>query len=190
MDKLRSFAKIALAAIGIFFAFRLFDNMIMLVNTIIFGGLRGSKFLPGMVFASVVSLMFLGLCLAAICYVCFYKREQLAERIVGTDEPADPRSQIDWLYTAFRLVCIAAGLYCLHSVIWRFVYAIQRHIVSRAQNYDVVSRVFRMELVLGWLVMLAIGTYLICGAPHFVRWHVRKTLEQCRLDSADVDNSK
>jgi len=28
--------------------------------------------------------------------------------------------------------------------------------------------------------MLTIGIYLVCGAPHFVRWQVKKTLEQCK----------
>ena len=184
MSNLRSFARIALAAAGIFFAFRLIDNMITLVNTMIFAGVGGLGLPSGMLVATVVSLTFLGLCLAAICYVCLCKRERLAERIVGTDELADPRSQIDWLHVAFRLVSITAGLYCLHSVAWRIVYALRAYLPSRA------SRVLGTELILGWLVMLAIGTYLVCGAPHFVRWHVKKTLEQCRLDPADADNSK
>ena len=178
MNDLRSFARIALAAAGIFFAFRLIDIMIMLFNRMIFVGLG---------FATVISLMFLGLCLASICYACLYKREQLAERIVGTDELADPHSQVDWLYVAYRLVCITAGLYCLHSVAWRIAYALRGYLGYGSQA---ASRAFSTELVLGWLVMLAIGIYLVCGAPHFVRWHVKKTLEQCRLDPADTDNSK
>ncbi len=182
MNKLHSFARIALAAIGIFFAFRLIDNMIMLGNTMIFAGVGGSKLPPGMVFATVVSLMFLGLCFAAICYVCLYKREQLAERIVGTEEPAGPHSQVDWLYVAFRLVCITAGIYCLHSVAWRIVYTLRVYLAS---SYD--SRVLSTELVLGWLVMLAAGIYLVCGAPDFVRWHVKKTLEQCQLQEEEQE---
>ena len=181
MNDLRSLARIALAATGIFFAFRLLDNMIMLGNTMIFAGLGGTKLPPGTVFATVVSLMFLGLCFAAICYVCLYKREQLAERIVGTDEPGDPRSQIDWLHVAFRLVCIAAGLYCLHSVAWRIIYTLRGYLTLRADGSQAASRLLSTELILGWLIMLAIGTYLICGAPHFVRWHVKRTLEECQL---------
>lgn len=187
MNKLRSFARIALAAIGIFFAFRLVDSMIMLGNTMIYAGVGGLKLPPGMVFGTVVSLMFLGLCFAAICYVCLYKREQLAERIVGTDEPGDPHSQMDWLHIAFRLVCITAGLYCLHSVAVRIVYALRGYLASRAYDSQVASRVVSTELILGWLVMLAIGTYLICGAPHFVRWHVKKTLEQSQLQEKEQE---
>ncbi len=184
MNELHSFARIALAATGIYFAFRLIDNMITLVMTMIFTGVGGLSLPTGMVFATVVSLMFLGLCFAAICYVCLYKREQLAERIVGTDELADPRSQIDWLHVAFRLVCITAGIYCLHSVAWRIVYALRVYLPYRSQT---ASRPLGTELVLGWLVMLAIGTYLVCGAPHFVRWHVKKTLEQCQLQEEEQE---
>ena len=67
MNNLRSFARIALAAAGIFFAFRLIDNMIALVNTMIFAGVGGLGLPSGMLVATVVSLTFLGLCLAAIC---------------------------------------------------------------------------------------------------------------------------
>ncbi|MHC4430453.1 MAG: hypothetical protein ACYTBS_01305 [Planctomycetota bacterium] len=175
MNNLRSFARIALAATGIYFAFRLIDNMITLVMTMIFMGVGGSSLSLRVVVATVVSLLLLCLCFAAICYVCLYKREQLAERIVGTDEPADPRSEIDWLHVAFRLVCIIAGIYCLHSVIWRIFYALRAF----------ASGAFRTDLIFGWLVMLAIGTYLVCGAPHFARWHVKKTLQQCRLQQKE-----
>ena len=173
MNKLHSFASIALAAIGIFFAARLIDYMLMFGNTMIIVGLG---------FATVIPLMFLGLCFAAIWYVCLYKREQLAEKIVGTDELADPHSQVDWLYVAFRLVCIAAGVYCLHSVAWRIAYALRRYLAYSSQA---ASSFLTTELILGWLVMLAIGIYLVCGAPHFVRWHVKKTLEQCRLQEEE-----
>jgi len=179
MNNLRSFARIALAATGIYFAFRLIDNMITLVMTMIFSGVGGFNPSPRMLVATVVSLMFLCLSFAAMCYVCLYKREQLAERIVDTDELDDPRSQIDWLHVAFRLVCIVAGIYFLHSAIWRIVYAL------RAFGSQAASGAFRTDLIFGWLVMLAIGTYLICGAPHFVRWHVKKTLQECRLQGKE-----
>ena len=39
-------------------------------------------------------------------------------------------------------------------------------------------RKYIVNLSLVWLLMLTIGIYLACGAPHFVRWHVRKTIEQ------------
>ena len=32
---------------------------------------------------------------------------------------------------------------------------------------------------LAWLFSLPIAIYLLWGAPHFVRWQVKKTLEIC-----------
>jgi hypothetical protein len=29
------------------------------------------------------------------------------------------------------------------------------------------------------VLMLGMGIYLVCGAPGFVRWQVKKTLKQC-----------
>jgi hypothetical protein len=49
-----------------------------------------------------------------------------------------------------------------------------------SNNFVKASVYFSWERVLGWFVLLAMGIYLICGAPHFVRWQVKKTVEQCR----------
>jgi hypothetical protein len=36
------------------------------------------------------------------------------------------------------------------------------------------------QRLVGWIIQLPLAIYLICGAPHFVNWQVRKTLEHCQ----------
>ncbi len=42
-----------------------------------------------------------------------------------------------------------------------------------------MSRFATLDRLLYPLFVLAIAAYLICGAPHFVKWQVKKTLQQC-----------
>jgi len=120
------------------------------------------------------------LALLVVCYLFFYKRRQLAEMIVGKDDLPDADSKMQWLPAAFRLVCIFAGLYCLHSTAWSVItYSRRIYFVGRVSGHPNISELFNPALILGWAVALVIGVYLLCGAPHFVRWHVKKTIEQC-----------
>jgi hypothetical protein len=126
---------------------------------------------------------FLGLCLAALLYVFLYRREQLAKRIVGAGELAQPDSHILWLPAALRLVCIAAGLYSLNLVIWNTTRILATYLMYRSQIHGHTTfsrRVLSTESLLSCLVMAALGIYLVCGAPHFVRWQLKKTLKQCK----------
>jgi len=35
--------------------------------------------------------------------------------------------------------------------------------------------------------MLTASVYLLCGAPHFVRWQVKKTIEQCKEQQVEAE---
>jgi hypothetical protein len=136
------------------------------------------------------------LCMGVLLYIFLYKREWLAKWIVGNDELAPPKagliqsratpwpaSQIQWLPVAFRLVCVTAGLYCLFTVGWNKSFNLIRYHMFKPEaareGYKALytAKFLSIELIIRWLIMLAIGIYLVCGAPHFVRWHVKRTLE-------------
>jgi len=169
MNKIHSFAQIALAAIGIFFCIRLLSQIL---STAGFLTMRLSA-------GSVLPFVIMVLALLAVCYIFFYKRRQLAEMIVGKDDFPEADSQLQWLPATFRLVCIFAGLYCLHSTAWSVIYELRTYFMARAYDRLHVSGLLNPALVSGWVFALAIGVYLLCGAPHFVRSHVKKTIEQC-----------
>jgi len=169
MNKIHSFAQIVLAAIGIFFCIRIFSQMLSTV------GFLAMKLSAG----SVSAFMTMVLVLLVVCYFFLHKRRQLAAMIVGKDDLPDADSQMQWLPAAFRLVCIFAGLYCLHSTAWSVIYSLRIYFMGRVSGRLDISELFNPALILGWAVALVVGVYLLCGAPHFVRWQVKKTLEQC-----------
>jgi len=190
MNKMHTLARIVVFAMGLYFAVSLIKGATIFANSVIFMCLRGMSRSAGELTIAIVFAVFPILCTGVICYLCLCRHERIAERIVGTHEPAEPNSQIDWLPVAFRLACVVAGLYCLYTVLWGTLGYIQLYFSSRNQGLDITSRLPNLESLLTWFVPLPIGIYLICGAPHFVRWHVRKTLEQCQLLSAKVGDSK
>jgi hypothetical protein len=143
---------------------------------------------------AIISVGIGGFCLAAVCYLFLYKREQLAIKIVGADKIPEPDSQVKWLPVAFKLISISAGLYCLHAVLWQITDTFIRYAMFKVRSVPGYKTIYtgyagpalNIEKVLVWLIMLTIGIYLVCGAPHFVRWHVRKALEQCKQQT-EVD---
>ncbi len=188
MNRMHALAKIMLCGIGIFFAIRFTSGMVTMTWMAIAKPSKLSILIP--LFWTVI----IASCLAVVLYVFLYKREELAKKIVGANELPEPESQIQWLPVAFRLVCIAAGMYCLHIVLWNMTYTLTKYFsfkLGAAQSgYKVLhtAKIVTIEEILIWLITLAVGIYLVCGAPRFVRWQVKKTLEQCKQQAETKKN--
>ena len=179
MNKMHTLAKIILSAIAIFFTLRLLSQLPMLFFWFY------SKPSWETAATSFFSLLLTAGAIAAMLYLFIYKRESLAKKIVGPEQFPEPGSQIQWLPVALRLICITGGIYFLSSVLWRATHVINQLAVFKATNAPGYTSFytrapFNPGSLLPWLIMLTIGIYLLCGAPHFVRWQVKKTLEECK----------
>ncbi len=184
MNNTHAFTKVILAAIGIFFSIRIISQMAMAL-----GFLTTSPSLKSLGLA-IVSLSITGFGLAVVCYLFLYKREELAKKIVGQKEPAEPAAQIQWLPAAYRLVCIFAGLYCLFYTLAtasRILHTLYIVLSYQGRVPEYPGRLVTPEHVICWVLTLAAGVYLLWGAPHFVRWQVKKTLEQCKGQQEDAE---
>ena len=136
------------------------------------------------VLSTVLGIAIMGL----IVYLLLCKSDLFVERIVGPEEPV--RKDVDWLPFAFRLTAVFAGMLYLYWVIPRMISSIRWYIVSTRPG--MMSTRSPWSEIVGWIAQLALGVYLVFGAPHFVRWQVRKTLEQCKKlegqgDAAEQD---
>ena len=174
MNKMHSLAKIVLTGLALYIAFYLCTNLIIIPFALLADVRYGGSML------SIVLFLFISLCLAASIYLLLSKRDKWAEKIIGTADLPDPRAQIQWLPVAFRLVSVAAGLLCLYRLVIAIIWAVQRYSMAKAITPQYLPKVFTVEQILGWLILLVIGIYLLCGAPHFVRWQLKKTLAQCK----------
>lgn len=185
MNDTHGFAKVVLAGIGIFFGIQIIAQMLIPIAWPFTAGEFSAKSLCFIIVWLAVS----GLCLVVVCYIFLYRREELAHRIVGKQQPRQPQSQIEWLPTAFHLICIFAGLYCLFTTSSRILHTVLVYFFYYNRAPVHTTNVLSAEHVLNWLPTLTAGVYLLCGAPHFVRWQLRKTLQQCKgLDKSDNNN--
>lgn len=164
---------------GIYFAMRILPQMFTFLSAV--PVLRQQESYFGEITGFIIILLILAVSLFVICYLFMYKRERLASVIVGKDEFPEPDIQIQWLPVAFRLICIFAGVYCLYNVISTVIVFLVRYFQLKSYSANAtLGYYFNITQIIGWCLMLIIGIYLICGAPRFVRWQVKKTLELCK----------
>jgi hypothetical protein len=181
MNKMHTLAKIILAAIGFYFSIRLLSQVPLGISC--FVSIRSWETAVVMSF----SLLLIAGLVTLLLYLFFYKSDSLAKKIVGSEQLPEPESQIQWLPVALRLICIASGLYFIFTVIWQIDSIIGQRALYKAWENAKGGHFppFNYQSLLPWIVLFICGIYLLCGAPHFVRWQVKKILQQCK-DKAET----
>lgn len=174
MNNIHTIAKIVLAALGIYIAVTIIPFALGLVVFIFQQELNLSSIALGL-----FSLTMMAMCIALLYYFFVCKRDWLAQKVVGTVDWYEPASDIHWLAAAFRIICVVAGVLFLYRFLIHIAYYLSIQTISQiASGHQPFARMLKASI--SWLVLLPFGIYLICGAPHFVRWQVKKTLELCR----------
>jgi hypothetical protein len=184
MNKMHALAKIILSAIGIYFTIRLLSQLPYVI--FMFYSKPSWETVGSLSF----SVLFYTGATAVLVYLLIYKRENLAKKIVGSEQLPEPDSQIQWLPVALRLICVAGGIYFLNTVLWQTTYVIGQFAIFKAgeSTHVHIYPPFNYQSLLPWIIMLICGVYLVCGAPHFVRWQVKKTLQLCKQQPEVKEN--
>jgi hypothetical protein len=107
------------------------------------------------------------------------RSDKLASKIVGSEELSDVGCAFNWYPFALRLTMMIAGFLFLQKTIslsGNLVYYIRYSFHS--DTLAGIDQVY--EYGAYFLSYLAASIYLLCGAPHFVRWQIKKTIELCR----------
>ena len=186
MNKMHSLAKIVLTGFALYLAFHICTYVIMIPFALLSGSLYESSILSGVLY------LFISLCLAVSVYVLIYHRDKWARNIVGTADLPNPDVQIQWLPVAFRLIAVVAGLFCLYRLVAKIILVVLRLAMAKGPSSSpgyvqyFTSKILTVEQMLDWLILLVIGIYFLCGAPHFVRWQVKKTIEQCKQPPTSI----
>jgi len=174
MNKMHSLAKIVLTTLALYVAYQL---IITLFGTLFM--IESIHFDKTPIF--YIALPFVALLLpVVIIYQLLFKRDKWAEKIVGAADRPGPESQINWLPIAFRLTSVAAGLYFLLHFVSGLSRTLSYYARIKASTSNYPQNIFTIERIIGWVLLLPIAIYLLCGAPHFVRWQVKKTLKLCK----------
>lgn len=183
MNNAKTFTRILLAAIGIFFLVQTIPQLLSPIS-ILFVSFSWQSFA-----AILLSISICGALVLLIWYFFFHSGEWFAEKIVAASTSSEFTGQLHWFPVAMRLACTFAGLYCLSKAVFYLMTLIRlvQWYIERGITINIVESPFSEVIPL--LLLLVIGIYLLCGAPHFVRWQVKKTIEQCRKLESSQSNS-
>jgi hypothetical protein len=178
MNKMHTLAKTLITIAGIYWLVLIGVNAILtpiMMMVSCGSGLRGSWASWAGIFACMIAQLVILLVVMQI----LYRRNKIADKIVGVEETAPPQSQVEWIGFSFRLISVIAGLYCFYRAAGSIGMLIN-DIIRRKITYGGVAvnePIYSKYLII--VILLTAGIYLFCGAPHFVRWQTRKTIEMC-----------
>lgn len=181
MDKVRSFARVIVGVVAIFFSVKVLVMMITPVGIIL-----NQRRLEG-AWLLLVHLVICAAGLILLQYFGVFRPQKVVDLVTSHIEPAQPVAQIHWLPAAYRLVCMFAGLYCVYGVLYRGMGQIGSYYLGQSDSgyAQTTSFFLRPDQIATTLVLLVLGVYLLAGAPHFVRWHLKRTMRFCAENPVD-----
>lgn len=177
MNDLRKLTRIILVGLAIYI---LINAGMILVQVLPLLLLGNYSILSTHIFWTIVSsllpIVFAGL----VIYLLWYKADFFVEKIVGREET--PKGQVLCLPFTFRLISVFTGILLLSRVVPSIMSSV-RYLTAKQSSFGAPRYYQSWVGITGSIILLALSIYLLCGAPHFVRWQVKKTLEQCKQPS-------
>ncbi len=165
-----NYKKIGSIAVGVIFLSIIVKSLAPTIYTI---GLTiqqsGSFKLAGILFSVFIILVLLWL---------FMARSAIANKLFKDESDIEIDKSITFPQ-AVNLVCIFAGLIVLSDAIPLLLTGLP--VFNLIKNLAVDEKItkheiniLQFELFFGSVLKFAIGLYLVCGAPHFVRWQIKR----------------
>ena len=174
-NELRVIARIVLIGLGLYVVLQTFLTILSSLAAMPFVE-SGRTQIPIIIIAFVIYIV---ITLAVVYFLVRYAN-RFSDKIVE-NEPIDA-TQISGIAVAFRLVCVIAGVLFLYWTVPNLIVTVSMYISNMnnesGQRYIYVGMSSKIDIA-KYAVLLGLSIYLACGAPHFVRWQVKKTLKQC-----------
>ena len=116
----------------------------------------------------------------AVVYFLVRGANRFSDKIVEQEHIND--TQISGVAFAFRLVCVITGVLFLYWTTPNLIVTVSTYISNMnnesGQKQICIGMSSKTDIA-KYVILLGLGIYLAYGAPHFVRWQVRRTLKQC-----------
>jgi hypothetical protein len=171
MNDLHKLARIILVGLGIYVLIRHAIGAIAVLPYLFYG----ESPLRWHAVGQLVSFALFAVCSGVVIYALIWKADFLSAKITGIYE--SDQAEVWWLPFAFRLASVCAGILLLSWSISSLTSIIATYV--RMADPRLVTRPMPWEMLVGGIIQLPVAIYLLCGAPRFVNWQVRKTLEHC-----------
>ncbi|MDD5135346.1 MAG: hypothetical protein PHP01_08050 [Phycisphaerae bacterium] len=178
MNKTRSLAKVLISITAIYWLILMCIQVIQIPIMLMYHkpSYDGSAGVIGMLAVFVI----IQLALILVILQVLWRRNKIAAKIVGDEEVACPQLQVEWIGFSFRLISVVAGMYCFYKIVVSLSMLINTILSYQISQGQVKLTAWGIHIYVPIiLILLPAGIYLLCGAPHFVRWQTRKTLKMC-----------
>jgi hypothetical protein len=183
MNQVKAFAKTLISILGIYWLIMLAINAVKSLFTLsvmifVLDANNKKRDIPSM-FIELFGFLILFILILGI----LRKRNKIAEKIAGIEGVQVSLSQVDFVPIVFRLACVLVGMFCFYeaaSILLSFTMSSACfQLLGEKMNIHSPFLASYWYLFLITTIFVIAGIYFICGAPHFVRWHIKKTLEMC-----------
>jgi hypothetical protein len=142
------------------------------------------------IFRELMSLCAFTVVVGFIAYFMVFNNNRLSGKLAGPGPQLDRSAETPWGTKSLRVGLVFAGLMLIPDSIPVIIKTSKLFFLIRTAVSDIVvsksiPRILELSypqwfrVIYDFLEVL-LALYLICGAPHFVRWQVRKTFEQCK----------
>ena len=180
MNKMHEAAKIAFAVLGIYFLVGLLGSLCSIL-AMIFSNFSGAALITAFVYLTIL----FG-CAFAVVFLLFLKRDWLAAKFVSSGQEIDSDVSANWVLVAYRLAVFIVAIYFLKLIFWNVSSIIYNFILTRGFSSSSGRQI--IDIFLRLMFTLPITIYMLCGAPHFVRWQIKKTTEFCKQLETETEN--
>ena len=182
MNKMQTLAKILLAVLGIYTLLNLLPKLSLYI-TMLFSNTLGNYSAIGKTMIFLWLLLHIAVILV-IAYQLLFRGRFWAEKIVG-EKFEESQKNVLSIPAAYRLAFVVCGVLI---IFWALSY-VPRFFAILYTRYQqgMFYKSYDWLNLLIIVIQLTIGIYLLCGAPHFVRWQVKKSLEICQKTEIDND---
>lgn len=177
MTRMHIIAKIALALIGV----RLLVSLLYFTSFYMRTVGAGFQIAP---FARIPAFGVTLLVRCAVVYFLVFRNDWLVKMLVGPEERSAQHADRTWLVVGFRLTLYFCGVMVLAGCIDFLISGVAFIIYGPRVLIDMIIHRYVDDIfaigIYGWLEWLSglcrttLGVYLVLGAPHFVRWQMKK----------------
>ena len=128
--------------------------------------------------------------IAVTTFFLIFNNDSLARKMAGPGDQLNPAAKTLWLSSSLRVAAVFCGLILLSASIptIRNILLVPMRIrpfINEIFLFDRCPKPLLMpfskwcEIIYNFLKLI-LAVYLLCGAPHFVRWQFRHSIIRCQ----------
>jgi hypothetical protein len=185
MNKMQVWAKILMAILGLYGILVLLRDVWTSFAYLIYQiDSPGLKFTTVNYILFVITILFISLFVCVI-YQLLFRGDKWARRLVWDIHGEQNHVEIFWLPASYRLAAFVCGIVIFYWTMPTIIRLFYLWISYFQGEPDYRIHEMPGDSTILTILRLVLSVYLIYGAPHFVRWQVKKALTESKKPTVD-----